>query len=362
MKNSFKYIIFFLALMLMLLSGCSCGDPSDYIFEDPYTDIDSNPEISVSDISETDAPSSIVSDADVSESTQTTTTVVSETTISTAVSTTAATSTKVSSSGGSDDSRNAAGVYKPDYKEKYYIVVHTGSQSVAVYGKDDEGFYNQLIKSFTCSTGKKGSATRTGAYKVRRKYRWRLLVGNVYGQYNSGFSGSYLFHSVPYLKKSVNALDDKEYDKLGSPASHGCIRLCVRDAKWIYDNCPIGTQVYVTNTSGPAGAGVPARNKDNAYSGWDPSDKWASKNPYFNATTTTTESTTVSSEATSATESTSSTVESSSTTEATASTTTAKPTSATTSSTAATTTTTESTTVSTTSKPTETTGTEGGEL
>ena len=34
-----------------------------------------------------------------------------------------------------------------------------------------------------------------------------------------------------------NNLPASEYLKLGSPASHGCIRACVADAKWVYENC-----------------------------------------------------------------------------------------------------------------------------
>ena len=32
---------------------------------------------------------------------------------------------------------------------------------------------------------------------------------------------------------------------LGQKASHGCIRLKVKDAKWIYDTCPEGTTVVI---------------------------------------------------------------------------------------------------------------------
>ena len=28
-----------------------------------------------------------------------------------------------------------------------------------------------------------------------------------------------------------------DYALLGNPASHGCIRMCVADAKWVYENC-----------------------------------------------------------------------------------------------------------------------------
>ncbi len=150
-----------------------------------------------------------------------------------------------------------------------------------VYGKDDSGNYTRTIKTFTCSTGKESSPTRIGTYRIRAKYRWRWLVGGVYGQWCSSISSSYLFHSVPYYSQDASTLENEEYDKLGRPASKGCIRMCVRDCKWIYDNCPIGTEVNIVNQSGPAGPGVPRRNTDEAYSGWDPSDRWAQGNPYF---------------------------------------------------------------------------------
>lgn len=176
---------------------------------------------------------------------------------------------------------DAEDVKNPNYQSKYYIVVYTGSQSTVVYGKDAAGAYNQIIKCFTCSTGKNSSPTRTGMYKVKAKYLWRLLVGNVYGQYSSAIGNNYLFHSVPYDKMDSSTIDDDEYDKLGAPASHGCIRLCVRDSKWIFDNVPIGTQVNIVKKEGPSGEPIPQRNPDKLYNGWDPSDEWASGNPYF---------------------------------------------------------------------------------
>ena len=36
---------------------------------------------------------------------------------------------------------------------------------------------------------------------------------------------------------NANNLPAGEYLKLGSPASHGCIRCCVADAKWVWENC-----------------------------------------------------------------------------------------------------------------------------
>ena len=225
------------------------------------------------------------------------TTTAARTTTTTAASTTGAATTGGATTGGATTGgttptqtkpQHMKYIKNPDHKSKYYIVVYTGSQSAVVYGKDAAGDYSKQIRSFTVSTGKKSSSpTKTGMYKIKAKYRWRLLVGPCYGQYCSSIGNNYLFHSAPYDKQRADTLQNEEYDKLGTAASHGCIRMCVRDSKWIYDNCPIGTQVNVVNASGPAGAGVPQRDKGAEYKGWDPSDKWAADNPYFKVMTTT---------------------------------------------------------------------------
>lgn len=180
-----------------------------------------------------------------------------------------------------EEAQQSPYIIDADYVSEYYIVVYTGSQSVVVYSKDSHGSYTNAEKVFTCSTGLPSSPTRTGVYKVWRRFEWRLLVGDVYGQYSTSISSSYLFHSVPYESPDPSTIIDAEYDKLGTPASHGCIRLSVEDAKWIYDNIPNGTQVNVTEQSGPRGEAVKARKAGAQYSGWDPTDRWAQGNPYF---------------------------------------------------------------------------------
>lgn len=54
----------------------------------------------------------------------------------------------------------------------------------------------------------------------------------------------YLFHSVP-TTYNFGEYIPSEGMKLGSPASHGCVRLSVADAKWFYDNIPDGTAVHI---------------------------------------------------------------------------------------------------------------------
>lgn len=157
------------------------------------------------------------------------------------------------------------------------IDVYLKSQLVVIYNDDDE-----VIKAFKCSSGKSSTPTRTGDYTIHHQYRWRLMIGDCYAQYASAFSGSYLFHSVPYDKQDASTMYNAAYDKLGSPASAGCIRLCCRDAKWIYDNCNIGIKVKVVDKKAPQGIegeAIPSRIKKAKYSGWDPTDP-SSDNPY----------------------------------------------------------------------------------
>ena len=64
----------------------------------------------------------------------------------------------------------------------------------------------------------------------------------------------------------------EEYNKLGTTCSHGCIRLCVADAKWIYDNCALGTKVELYDSPDPGPLGKPALKLLPAGQTWDPTD------------------------------------------------------------------------------------------
>lgn len=142
------------------------------------------------------------------------------------------------------------------------------------------------IKTMLCSVGiggiKEEQVTPLGSFKIYERYEWRPLFGNVLGQYAIRFNEHILFHSVPYLEADKGTLKPEEYNKLGKPASMGCVRLCVADAKWIYDNCPDGTVVEVVDEDidikKPLGIKVAA---DSEYAGWDPTDP-DENNPWKN--------------------------------------------------------------------------------
>ncbi len=159
----------------------------------------------------------------------------------------------------------------------YYIKVNYIANTVTIYGKDSNGNYTVPVKAMICSTGANTSIYNNGTYKTLGKSRWGQLIGPVWGQYCTRIFGGVLFHSVPYLKQNDNStLEYWEYDRLGQNRSLGCIRLTVADAKWIYNNCPVGTSVQFYGSSNPGPLGKPSASKvswaGDPYRGWDPTD------------------------------------------------------------------------------------------
>lgn len=155
----------------------------------------------------------------------------------------------------------------------YYIKVNRLKNVVTIYGLED-GYYTKPVRAMVCSVGK-NNGTPAGTYRTSDKYEWRFLVGDVYGQYAYRISGHIMFHSVPYYSMNKGDLESAEYNKLGEAASLGCVRLAVKDAKWIYDNCPTGTLVtiYDSEYAGPLGKPVAENlDLDDERACWDPTD------------------------------------------------------------------------------------------
>ena len=97
------------------------------------------------------------------------------------------------------------------------------------------------VKTIRVSVGLAGTPTPTGNFTLSRSLRWQPLMGPSWGQYGTHVDragqGGIFVHSVACGQANSYNLPAGEYNKLGSPASHGCIRTCVADAKWVYENC-----------------------------------------------------------------------------------------------------------------------------
>lgn len=162
----------------------------------------------------------------------------------------------------------------------YQIKINKAANCVTIYKQKADGKY-KAVKALICSTG---YATKTGTFTLGEKIRWHVLDGPCYGQYCTRIYGGVLFHSVWYTGKNNPAtLSANAYNKLGTTASHGCVRLTVAGAKWIYDNVPSGTKVIIySDAKNPGPLGKPSAIKLPAGSGWDPTDIWYSQNPWNN--------------------------------------------------------------------------------
>ena len=157
-------------------------------------------------------------------------------------------------------------------QSSYEIWVNRQCCTVTVYAKDGSNGYIIPVKRFACSVGLPSTPTPKGTFYTSNKYRWHTLMGPSYGQYCTRIVNGILFHSVAGRNMTSYNLKASDYNKLGSPASHGCVRLCVRDAKWIYDNCNSGTKVVIYDSSSPGPLGKPATIKIPAGQTWDPTD------------------------------------------------------------------------------------------
>lgn len=152
----------------------------------------------------------------------------------------------------------------------YKLEVVRNQCTVLVYGLDKSGNYSILHHAFVCGPGR---TTPIGTFRTPFKAAWHPLQG-CWGQYCTQITGNYLFHSSPYNSPNKNDLSYRLYNQLGTVCSHGCVRLTVADAKWIYDNCPLGTTVSIYNASSlpVPKPSAPWLDISSPNRGWDPTD------------------------------------------------------------------------------------------
>ena len=133
------------------------------------------------------------------------------------------------------------------YDMPYYIGVDVTNQVVTVYRTKDDSIARQML----CSTGK-NDATPLGSYFLPKKRRddervewYYFYYFECYAKYATRITGNILFHSLTYSHRKESTLSQKAVREWGFPASHGCIRLLVEDAKFIAKNCQAGTFVKI---------------------------------------------------------------------------------------------------------------------
>jgi len=129
----------------------------------------------------------------------------------------------------------------------YLLKVSTSDQRVYAYGLDANNEHTVLVRTMKCSTGKNATPTPKGTYKnsTGPGARWHYFKKfECWAQYAYYIQGDIMFHSVLYNEKN-GPVTQSSVRNLGRKASHGCVRLSVEDAKWIYNHCPRNTTIIV---------------------------------------------------------------------------------------------------------------------
>lgn len=181
---------------------------------------------------------------------------------------------------------------------RFYIELNRAACTVTVYAYDNvKKAYIIPVKAFavsvgrdTYSTGGPGSLTvdtsftplgdfsicsngTSVKYSVKPMYEPDGSI--LYARWTSHIVGNVYFHSIAVGANSHYALNPNTYNRLGSPASAGCVRMAVADAKWIYDYAATGSPVKIIkgDSSRPGPLGKPKTIK--VYSSsvrYDPTD------------------------------------------------------------------------------------------
>jgi lipoprotein-anchoring transpeptidase ErfK/SrfK len=126
-----------------------------------------------------------------------------------------------------------------------YVKVVLSEQRVYAYNKR-----RRLIASFPASTGA-NDTTPVGRFKVFSKSAQAYYSPNpgermkFMTRFTKGREGDNIgFHGIPYRVTPKG--DIPLYTPLGiTPVSHGCVRLKVSDAKWLFQNMALGAEVLV---------------------------------------------------------------------------------------------------------------------
>ncbi|MEE0956057.1 MAG: L,D-transpeptidase [Eubacterium sp.] len=177
------------------------------------------------------------------------------------------------------ETANGAPAISSDYSK--VIRVNLAQCVATVYETSEDASTETPVKAFVCSPAREGYTTPQGEFYLGEWYEWGYLVDGTFGQYSyriiDNISNNIMFHSVPYTAQDKSTLENGEYNKLGSPASMGCMRMPVRDVRWLCENCGFGTKVVIYSDAEEAlPLGKPEADfippEDTEISGWDPTD------------------------------------------------------------------------------------------
>ncbi|GGE39999.1 hypothetical protein GCM10011391_18520 [Pullulanibacillus camelliae] len=145
-----------------------------------------------------------------------------------------------------DWTKPTGGSYPTNLSDDKDLWIDVSVEKQRAYIKNDDHTLYTMIVSTGLDT-KPDDSTPKGTYHIQpEKGTWFYSNGEKEGaEYWVSWKnhGEFLFHTVPMDadKKIIKS----EAEKLGHKASHGCVRLSIPDAKWIYNTIPTNTKVVI---------------------------------------------------------------------------------------------------------------------
>ncbi|MDD4075496.1 MAG: SH3 domain-containing protein [Eubacteriales bacterium] len=137
--------------------------------------------------------------------------------------------------------------------DRYRLYLNMRDQVLTAYEKDDDGAYTRIVRRMLCSTGADLTPTPTGTYKIGGKERFGKFAhfNGEYARYWTQVVRGIYIHSIGFSGRDVQKLLRTPFSNMGKRASHGCIRLYVEYAKWVYYNICPGSSITIGNDEPP---------------------------------------------------------------------------------------------------------------
>ena len=124
---------------------------------------------------------------------------------------------------------------EPKIKNGKYIDISISNQVMTLF---EDGIEDN---SFLISSGTYGMPTPLGTFSVRSKRRNVWSSYGLWMPYSMNFYGGYFIHELPYWPSGYR----EGTNHLGIRVSHGCIRLGIGPAEYVYNWSEIGTLIYI---------------------------------------------------------------------------------------------------------------------
>lgn len=110
---------------------------------------------------------------------------------------------------------------------RYVIHIDVLAKTLTLFCED------AIVKQYPIATGAADTPTPIGTFIINSRFRSEM----------GGFGTCFLGLNVPWGQYGIHGTDKPE--SIGHNASHGCIRLRVRDAEELYAAVPNGTKVVI---------------------------------------------------------------------------------------------------------------------